>query len=66
MKTLDETSHAPQKKGEALMFLLSLESPLKQRRPADAAACFIEKHVDLLIATQSEARLSRATQSHHL
>jgi hypothetical protein len=48
------------------MFLLSLESPLKQRRPADAAACFIEKHVDLLIATQSEARLSRATQSHHL
>lgn len=47
------------------MYLLSLKSTLEQRRPADAAACSIEKHVDLLIAMQSVARLLRATQSFH-
>lgn len=45
------------------MYLLPLKSTLEQGHPAEAAACYIGKHVDLLIAMQSVARLLRATQS---
>ncbi len=48
------------------MYLLSLESTLEQLRRTGATTNSIVKHVDLLIAMQSEARLLRATQSHHL